>query len=68
MLSIGTMPSNPVKLYTVEAPVPFTVWIPEDETEDICGNSPLPSAPGPVNNIEMRESGSLGKGFRRLLK
>lgn len=68
LLTIGTMPSLPVKLYTVESSVPFTIWIPEDETEDVCGNSPLPSAPGPVTNIEMRESGNLGKGFRISLR
>jgi hypothetical protein len=53
-----------VKEYVVNAEVPFTIWIPsEPEKEGSTGNSPLPSAPGPVH-IEMRKSGNLGEGFR----
>jgi hypothetical protein len=64
VLSIGTVPSRPVREYTVPANPPFTVWIPMDEADDRTGNSPLPSAPGKPVNLEMREPGNLAKGFR----
>jgi hypothetical protein len=64
--SIGTLPARPVKEYRVEAPHPFTVWVPADEEDDRTGNSPLPSAPSPPGNLEMRDPGDLGKGFRPL--
>jgi hypothetical protein len=64
LLSIGTVPSRPVKEFIVNAPTPFKIWIPDDSTDDRTGNSPLPSAPGYLPNIEMREPGNLGKGFR----
>ncbi|MDR1232592.1 MAG: hypothetical protein LBK61_14470 [Spirochaetaceae bacterium] len=61
--TVGTAQSFPVKEYTVEADTPWTIWIPLDPSEDRTGNSPLPSAPGPVN-IEMRKPGDLAQGFR----
>jgi len=61
---IGTIPSRPVREYTVNADPQFNVWIPFDPEDDRTGNSPLPSAPSASNNIEMREPGNLGKGFR----
>jgi hypothetical protein len=64
--SIGTLPARPVKEYRVEAPHPFTVWVPADEEDDRTGNSPLPSTPYPQYNLEMRAPGDLGKGFRPL--
>jgi hypothetical protein len=66
LLTIGTIPSRPVKEYTVNATPPFTVWIPE--TGDQTGNSPLPSTPyvSCANNLEMREPGNLRKGFRAI--
>ena len=63
-LTIGTVPSRPVIEYTVNTSPPFTVWIPYDRSDDRTGNSPLPSAPGRPSNIEMREHGNLGRGFR----
>jgi hypothetical protein len=62
--TIGSVRSFPVKEYTVNTGAPFTVRIPLDSKEDRTGNSPLPSAPYPVDNIEMRKAGDLGKGFR----
>jgi hypothetical protein len=67
LVSIGTIPSRPVKEYTVNAAVPFTVWIPDGD-DDRTGNSPLPSTPYPSDTIEMREPGNLGKGFRYVPK
>jgi hypothetical protein len=64
LLAIGSIPARPVKEYTVNANLPFTVWIPADGSEDRTGNSPLPSTPYPPGNLEMREPGNLGKGFR----
>jgi len=61
---IGTVPSRPVKEYTVDTVPPFNVWIPIDPGDDRTGNSPLPSAPYEPTNLEMREPGNLGKGFR----
>jgi hypothetical protein len=62
---IGTIPSRPVREYTVDTVLPYNVWIPLDPEDDRTGNSPLPSAPSaPGNNLEMREPGNLGKGFR----
>jgi hypothetical protein len=63
IVSVGTIPSRPVKEYTVNAATPFTIWIPDGDG-DRTGNSPLPSTTGPMENIEMREPGNLGKGFR----
>jgi hypothetical protein len=62
LLTIGTIPSRPIKEYTVNTTPPFTVWMPKNG--DQTGNSPLPSTPYVPNNIEMREPGNLGKGFR----
>ena len=64
LLTVGTIPSLPVKECTVNADSPFTVWIPDDDNDDRTGNSPLPSAPNRPSNLEMREPGNLGKGFR----
>jgi hypothetical protein len=64
LLTIGTMPSRPVKEYTVNSNPPFTVWIPD--SGDQTGNSPLPSTPYAPSNLEMREPDNLGKGFRSL--
>jgi hypothetical protein len=64
--TIGTAQSLPVKEYTVEADTPFSIWIPLETSEDRTGNSPLPSAPGPVY-LEMRQPGDLGQGFRHPL-
>jgi hypothetical protein len=64
LISVGTMPSMPVKEWTVNVKVPWKIWIPEDGSEDRAGNPPLPSAPGPISNVEMRVPGNLGKGFR----
>jgi hypothetical protein len=61
--TIGSAQSLPVKEYSVEADAPFTIWIPLDTSDDRTGNSPLPSAPGPVY-LEMRKYGDLGQGFR----
>jgi hypothetical protein len=63
--SLGSAQSFPVKEYTVEADIPWTIWIPLGQ-DDRTGNSPLPSAPGPVN-LEMRQHGDLGQGFRHTL-
>jgi hypothetical protein len=60
--TIGSAGSFPVKEYTVNTGAPFTIWVPQEG--DRTGNSPLPSAPYPVDNIEMRKHGDLGKGFR----
>jgi hypothetical protein len=65
LLTIGSLPSRPVKAYTVPAEIPFTVWVPDGD-DDRTGNSPLPSAPYPPGNLEMREPGNLAKGFRPL--
>jgi len=59
---IGTIPSRPVKEYIVDTVPPFSVWIPLEG--DQTGNSPLPSTPYKPSNLEMREPGNLGKGFR----
>jgi hypothetical protein len=61
---VGTVPSRPVKEYIVDAVPPFSVWIPEEG--DRTGNSPLPSTSIKeyTFNLEMREPGNLGKGFR----
>jgi len=64
LFSIGTIPSRPVKEYTVDTVPPFNVWIPLDPEDDLTGNSPLPSAPSAPFNLEMRKPGNLGKGFR----
>jgi hypothetical protein len=64
LFTIGSAQSYPVKEYTVKAAIPFTVWIPLEGREDRTGNSPLPSAPGPTDNLEMRVYGDLSKGFR----
>jgi hypothetical protein len=67
LLVIGTIPSRPVKEYTVGANPPYNVWIPLDPEDNCTGNSPLPSAPYPPDNsLEMREPGNAGKGFRVL--
>jgi hypothetical protein len=63
LISIGTIPSRPVKEYSVDTVPPFNVWIPLDPDDDRTGNSPLPSTPLP-GSLEMREPGNLGKGFR----
>jgi hypothetical protein len=63
LLTIGTIPSMPVKEHTVNADPPFVVWVP-DVDDDRTGNSPLPSTPYAPSNLEMREPGNLGKGFR----
>ena len=62
-LTIGTIPSRPVKEHTVNANPPFIVWIPDND-DDRTGNSLLPSSPGVPSNLEMREPDNLGKGFR----
>jgi len=62
LISIGTIPSRPVKEYIVDAVPPFSVWMPLEG--DQTGNSPLPSTPYKPSNLEMREPGNLGKGFR----
>jgi hypothetical protein len=62
LLSIGTMPSLPVKEYKTNAQHPFIFWVPE--SGDRTGNSPLPSTTEPKDNIEMRETGNFGAGFR----
>jgi hypothetical protein len=64
LFTIGSAQSLPVKEYTVKSNAPFTIWIPLEADELCTGNSPLPSTPGPVDNLEMREYGDLGKGFR----
>jgi uncharacterized membrane protein len=64
LLSIGTIPSRPVKEYTVDTVPPFNVWIPLDPEDDRTGNSPLPSTNYAPTSLEMREPGNLGKGFR----
>jgi hypothetical protein len=64
LVSIGRLQSLPVKEYTVPADPPFSVWIPADDKDDRTGNSLLPSTPYKPTNLEMREPGSLGKGFR----
>ena len=64
LFTIGTIPSRPVKEYIVNTEPPFAIWIPDDERDDRTGNSPLPSAPGIPNNLQMREPGNPGKGFR----
>ena len=65
LFTIGTIPSRPVKEYVVNTAVPFTVWIPDsDGNDDRTGNSPLPSTTSAPSNLEMREPGNLGKGFR----
>jgi hypothetical protein len=61
---VGTIPSRPVREYTVDTVLPYNVWIPLDPEDDRTGNSPLPSAPHAPTNLEMREPGNLGKGFR----
>ena len=61
-LTIGRLPARPVKEYTVDADPPFSVWLPVEG--DRTGNSPLPSTPYTPGNLEMREPGNLGKGFR----
>jgi len=58
----GTVPSRPVKEYIVDTVPPFSVWMPLEG--DQTGNSPLPSTPYKPSNLEMREPGNLGKGFR----
>jgi hypothetical protein len=65
--TIGSAQSLPVKEYTVKADAPFTIWIPLDPEEGSTGNSPLPSAPGPLD-LEMRKHGDLGQGFRHTLR
>jgi len=65
LLTIGTIPSLPVKEYTVNANPPFNVWIP-DSDDYRTGNSPLPSAPSAPTSLEMREPGNLTKGFRSI--
>ena len=62
ILTIGTIPSQPVREYTVNSNPPFIVWI--AASGDQTGNSPLPSTPYAPSNLEMREPGNLGKGFR----
>lgn len=62
LVFIGTIPSRHVKEYTVDTVPPFTVWLPIED--DRTGNSPLPSTPYKPTNLEMREPGNLGKGFR----
>jgi hypothetical protein len=64
LISIGTIPSRPVKEYIVDTVPPFNVWIPLDPADDRTGNSPLPSTPSEPANLEMRKPGNLGKGFR----
>jgi hypothetical protein len=68
LLTVGTMPSMPIKEYTVTAPIPWKVWIPDSpsgETEDRTGNAPLPATISPPpDTLEMRDPGNLGKGFR----
>jgi hypothetical protein len=65
LVGIGTIPSMSVEAYIVDSPNPFTVWIPADERgNDRTGNSPLPSTPYKITDIEMRKSGDLGEGFR----
>jgi hypothetical protein len=62
--TVGTIPSRPVKEYTVNTEPPFTVWIPDGNEYGLTGNSPLPSAPFAPTNLEMRRPGNLAKGFR----
>jgi hypothetical protein len=64
ILSIGKISSRPVKEYLVNVKEPYTIWIPADSSDDRTGNSPLPSAPYPVYNVEMRDINNLGMGFR----
>jgi hypothetical protein len=66
LFSIGTIPSRPVKEYTIDTVPPYNVWIPLDPNDDDrTGNSPLPSTPyPPSSSLEMREPGNLGKGFQ----
>jgi hypothetical protein len=69
LIYIGTIPSLSVKEYIIRsASSPsFAVWIPANEGEDRCGNSPIPSSPYYVkvlNNLDMRAPGNFGKGFR----
>ena len=44
-------------------PQAFTLFLPP-ENEDRCGNSPLPCAPYPNENLSLRTPGNLGDGFR----
>jgi hypothetical protein len=62
--AIGRMPSYRVRPHTVNAAVPFIVWVPANGGDDRTGNSPLPSAPAPLQAIEMRVPGKPGRGFR----
>jgi hypothetical protein len=64
LFTIGSAQSNPVKEYVVKSSMPFIIWIPLDDADDRTGNSPLPSAPYPTDNLEMRVYGDLRKGFR----
>jgi hypothetical protein len=61
---IGTIPSRQVKEYIVDTVPPFSVWIPIYPEDYRTGNSPLPSTPFIASNLEMREPGNLGKGFK----
>ena len=61
---IGTVPSRPVKEYIVDTIPSFSVWMPLYPEDYRTGNSPLPSTPYTPTNLEMREPGNLGKGFK----
>jgi hypothetical protein len=63
VLKVRRLPVFPVREHIVNANPPFTMWVPDTELPFV-GDAPLPSAPYPPKNIEMREPGNLGKGFR----
>jgi hypothetical protein len=65
-LSIGEIPSYPVKEYILGTlNSPLVVWVPEDETWCL-GNAPLPCVPEALisNRLMLRQAGFLGKGFK----
>ncbi|GHV26973.1 hypothetical protein FACS1894167_01190 [Synergistales bacterium] len=63
VLSVGVMPSRHVEEYTIDTAPPFKVYV----ATDTPGNSPIPAAyrdADVLNNLEMREPGNIGKGYR----
>ena len=64
LFSIGKIPAHQVIEYTVPSDPPFSVWLPAENSNRSIGNSALPSAHFKPSNLEMREPGNLGKGFR----
>ena len=58
----GKVAARPVKMTTISAEPPFTIYVPE--TGDQCGDAPLPCAPSKVQGLHMRETGNLAAGFK----